>query len=79
MISTHPSRDGVRGVWESLADGWAHIRQRAGHALTRFTRVPRDEVITVEDQLADRSAGWGLLAAETTEHEDELPVKLEVP
>ena len=79
MFSTEPLRDGLHNAWDSLAEGWSHLRQRAGQALTRFTRDTRGEVITAEDNLADRSTRWSLLAAEVTEHDNELMVKLEVP
>ncbi len=29
-------KHGLEGVWESLSEGWNHIRERAASALTRF-------------------------------------------
>jgi HSP20 family protein len=66
-------------AWESVAEGWQHLRSRAADALTRFTPAHRPgELETVEDAVVRSGAHWGLLAAEVRETEDALVVRLEV-
>jgi len=67
-------------TWESLAEGWQHLRERAGQALTRFGPLGKhDDLDTWEDQVIRHSADWGLLATEVQEDEHGLTVRLEVP
>jgi len=66
--------------WEHLAEGWHHIRERAGHALTHFHPYKTDSSVeSSDDRLMMSSPRWGLLAAEVSESEDHLTVRLEVP
>jgi len=63
-----------------LAEGWQHLRERAGQALTRFGPLGgRGDLDTWEDQVIRHSADWGLLATEVQEDEHGLTVRLEVP
>lgn len=58
-------------VWDNLTEGGRELMARGSAALTRFT--PRRE---------DMRLGfpqWGLIAAEITEKDDSLVVKLELP
>jgi HSP20 family protein len=67
-------------AWESVAEGWQHLRSRASDALTRFTPTHgHGELETVEDAVVRNAARWGLLAAELRETEDAFVVRLEVP
>ncbi len=73
-------RRGLGKTWESLAEGWQSLRDRAGQALTRFRPLgKRDDLDTWEDQVIRHSADWGLLATEVQEDEQNLTVRLEVP
>ena len=76
-------RNGAHQAWESVLDGWHHLRDLAAHALTRFTPTRREnkegEVETVADQIALAGARWGLLTTEVQETDDEILVRLEAP
>lgn len=73
-------RDDLGRAWETLAEGWEQLRERAAGALTRFNPVAGGgEVQTLEDQVARGGARWGLLAAEVQETAEEVIVRLEVP
>lgn len=71
---------GLAEAWEHVMEGWQGLRERASHALTRFTpRHPRGEVESVEDRIARMSTRWSLLAAEVIEQDDAVLVRLEAP
>ncbi|MFP4606718.1 MAG: Hsp20/alpha crystallin family protein [Thiohalospira sp.] len=73
-------RRGLGRAWDSVLEGWHHLRENAAGALTRF--VPSKdtgEVETPEDRVALRSPRWGLLAADVRETEDAVEVRLEAP
>lgn len=73
-------RQGLHQVLDQMSEGWQHLRERAGQALTRFTpRARRDGLQTVADQAGLRGARWGLLAAEVEDRPDEVVVRLEAP
>lgn len=83
-MGTTSTFDLLRGqlgrAWETLAEGWQHLRTRASDALTRFTPpARRGQLETADDVLARESAGWALLAAEVRETDDEVVVRVEVP
>ncbi len=73
--------EGLDRAWESLAEGWHQLRQRASQAITRFHPLQkrRDEVGSTEDDLMQRAIHWGVVAAEVEERDDEIIVRLEVP
>ncbi len=72
---------GLDRAWESLAEGWQQLRQRASRAITRFQpfRKDSDEIGSAEDELMHRALRWGVVAAEVEERDDEIIVRLEVP
>ena len=71
---------GFQHAWDSLAEGWHALRQRASHALTRFTPVDTaGETQTPPGQLIQHASHWSILAAELTETKDHIIVKLEAP
>ncbi len=73
-------RNGAHQAWESVLDGWHHLRDLAAHALTRFTPHRREgEVETVAEQIELAGARWGLLTTEVQETDDEILVRLEAP
>ncbi len=72
-------RAGLGRAWESLAEGWQHLRERAAGALTRFRPREGGEIETAEEQAVRRAARWGLLAAEVSEEPDRVIVRLEAP
>ena len=73
-------RHGLEHAWDQVAEGWRHLRERAGAALTRFQPLRREgDVQTREEAHARRGAAWGLLAAEVLEDDQAVEVRLEAP
>lgn len=80
MSTLEQIRNGLSRAWDSLADGWQQLGERAAQALTRYTPPHHSGALeTIEDQVAARGARWGLLAAEVQENDDEVVVRLEAP
>jgi Molecular chaperone (small heat shock protein) len=80
MSTLEQIRHGLSRAWDSMAEGWQQLRERAAQAMTRYTPARHGGAVeTAEDQIAARSARWGLLAAEVQENEDEVVVRLEAP
>jgi HSP20 family protein len=80
MSTLQQLREGLERTWDTLADGWNHLRNRASQALTRFQ--PGDgggSLETADEQFLRHSARWGLLAAEVQETGDHVLIKLEAP
>jgi HSP20 family protein len=69
---------GLGHAWESLAEGWRELSQRATGALTRFkpgSPEPRDQAV---DEMP-RMTSWGFLAADVFDDDDRIVVRLEAP
>ena len=71
-------RRGLNNAWDTVVDGWQHLRDLASHAITRFTPDSR-EVETASDQIALSGSRWGLLTTEVQETDDDVEVRLEAP
>lgn len=69
-------RQGIGRVWQDVVEGWEHLRERAGDALTRFD--PERRVLGGSSEVA-RRGGWSLLAADVRDGAHEIEVRLEVP
>ena len=72
-------REGLDRAWSTLQSGWRNLVNLASDALTRF--LPSDDQDQDEESRALQAAGpgWGLLAAEMRESDDEILVRLEAP
>ncbi len=71
---------GLSRAWESVAEGWTQLQERAGEALTRFYPAQSDRPeAAAEERTALRGARWSLLAAEVRDDDGEILVKLEIP
>jgi HSP20 family protein len=73
-------KHGLEETWNSLGEGWRHLRERTSGALTRFTplsknKAPAEAPASVEVP----SASWALLAGDLFEDNDKFVVRLEVP
>ncbi|HKK04374.1 MAG TPA: Hsp20/alpha crystallin family protein [Gammaproteobacteria bacterium] len=80
MSTLDQIRRGFGHAWESLAEGWQQLRERAAHALTRFSPVHHEGGLqTAEEQVVQRAPRWALLAAEVEERDKEIVVRLEAP
>lgn len=80
MNSLDQMRRQFHQTWDSLAEGWRALMDRAGHALTRFTplRSPGD-LESRGERLAREAPGWGLLAAELRDDATRIVVRIEAP
>ncbi|MFP4695968.1 Hsp20/alpha crystallin family protein [Thiohalospira sp.] len=81
-MDTRAIRQRMNRAWDTLAEGWNHLAQRASQALTRFYPVRhRDEagVETARERHEHAGAAWGLLAAEVSDTADNVVVELEAP
>lgn len=81
MSTLQHLREDMNQVWDTLVDGWRHLYHRAANAITRFTpHEPKGELVRRdEEEIAFRSSGWGVLAAEVFDNEDQVVVRLEAP
>ena len=82
MSTLHQLRDGLNEAWDTLVDGWHRLYRRAEGAITRYTVGAKAREETVEGEgreIAIRSAGWGVLAAEVFDDTDMVVVRLEAP
>lgn len=75
-------KQGFASFWDSVAEGWQHLRRTASSALTGFrpgaqTNLPaRSEV---DDTFYLPSIGWSMLGGDVFEDEMRVVVRLEVP
>lgn len=70
-------REGMTQAWGSLMEGWRQLYTRAAGAMTRFR--PRSGTEDPGGELLLRSAGWGVLAGEVYDGDDEVVVRIEAP
>lgn len=67
-------------LWDQVSEGWQHLVERAGDALTHFTPTHTgDEADREASELVRRSSKWGLLAAEVKEDDNNIVIKVEAP
>lgn len=69
-------------LWDSVAEGWQHLRQSASGALTGFksgqtTNLPSKG--EVDDIFFMPSGGWSMLGGDVFEDDKRLVVRLEIP
>jgi HSP20 family protein len=81
MSTLNQLREGLNEAWDTLVDGWQRLYRRASGAITRFTpgKKAREDDKGTKQEIAVRSAGWGVLAAEVFDDNDKIVVRLEAP
>ncbi len=81
MANWHELKEGAENVLHSVSDGWRQLIDRASGALTRYLPgLTREDKNGAEAQeVARRSSGWGMLAAEVSETAGKVIVRLEAP
>ena len=82
MSTLQQLRKGVNHAWDSVLEGWQKLYHHAAGAITQFTpgKKSHNELSTADDQdLVLRSSGWGVLAAEVFDDNDQVVVRLEAP
>ncbi|MEW6704741.1 MAG: Hsp20/alpha crystallin family protein [Pseudomonadota bacterium] len=75
-------KHGLEHAWDSFADGWREMRERAANAVTRYRPSAAAQAQPGgKDELPPMplSAGWGLLAADVYDTDDQVIVRLEAP
>lgn len=77
MSTLQQIKSGVSQAWDTLVDGWQQLYRRAASAITRFTRGEGSE--EEQQELALRSAGWGMLPAEVFDDDEKVVVRIEAP
>jgi len=81
MSTLQQLREGMNQAWDALVDGWRDLYRRASNAITRFTpHTPKGELVAGDkEEIAIRSSGWGVLAAEIFDDDDRVIVRIEAP
>lgn len=80
MSSLEQFRHGLNRIWDNLAEGWQHLRERAGQAMTRYSPPTRGgQLETATDRFIRNTSRWGVLAAELQEDKNSVTVRLEAP
>jgi len=82
MSTLNQVREGLSEVWDSLMDGWQRLYRRAAGAITRFTPtkyVGKEGEAEAAREVATRSIGWGVLAAELFDDDEKIVVRVEAP
>lgn len=71
---------GLGRAWDSLAEGWTQLRDRAGQAITRFSpSAKQGEIETLDERIMRQASRWGIVAAEVSETDDMVRVRIEAP
>ena len=81
MATFQQLKQNIGHAWEYLAEGWDSLTRKATNAITRFTSSDNKDKHSDEEhkELANRNAGWGVMAAEVFDDDDRVIVRLEAP
>ena len=75
-------KEGFSSMWGSMAEGWQHLRQSAGSALTGFKPSAQTNMPTrsdVDDAFYQPSLTWSMLGGDLFEDDKRVVVRLELP
>ncbi len=75
-------KQGLSSLWDSVAEGWQHLRQSASTALTGFRAGDRTNLpaqADVDDAFYLPSRSWAMLGGDLFEDDKRVVVRLEVP
>ncbi len=70
---------GAHGALDALIDGWQRLYRRAAGSITRYTPGRKAREGGEGGALAERNAGWGILASEVFEDDEKLVIRVEAP
>lgn len=75
-------RQGLSSLWDSVAEGWQHLRRSAASALTGFkpgqdTNLPAKS--EVDDVFFMPSGTWSMLGGDLFEDDTRLVARIEIP
>ncbi len=69
-------------LWGSVTEGWQHLLQSAGSALTRFKPGQESQMPSraeVDSRLYRPTFGWSMLGGDVFEDENRLVARVEIP
>lgn len=75
-------KQGLSSFWETVGQGWQHLRQSASNALTRFKPHGKTDLpakTEVDDMFFIPSGTWSMLGGNVFEDDNRVVVQLEVP
>lgn len=78
MSALEHVRQSVGHAWDSLREGWRDFYRQAAGAVTRFKPSEKAAEKTAQP-VATAGTGWGVLAAEVSEDDKRVHVRLEAP
>lgn len=75
-------KQGLSTFWDSVAEGWQHLRQSASSAITGFkpsaqTNMPAKS--DIDDAFYIPSRGWSMLGGDLFEDDKRVVARLELP
>lgn len=75
-------KQGLSTFWDSVAEGWQHLRQSASSAITGFkpsaqTNMPAKS--DIDDAFYIPSRGWSMLGGDLFEDDRRVVARLELP
>lgn len=82
MSAMNQLREGLHEAWDNLVDGWNRFYRRASGAMTRYTPGKKGQGEASSDQQQEillRNAGWGVLAAEVFDDDEDIVMRVEAP
>ncbi len=81
MSTLQQMREGLNEALDTLLEGWQRLYRFAAGAITRFTpgKAAGQPDAGEGQDLATRSIGWSVLAAEVFDSDDKIVVRLEAP
>jgi HSP20 family protein len=75
-------KQGLSSLWDSMAEGWQHMRQSASTALTGFKAEDRTNLPApsdVDDVFYMPSRSWAMLGGDLFEDDKRVVVRIEMP
>lgn len=75
-------KEGLSSFWDSVAEGWQHLRRSASGAITGFkpsTQTNLPAKTDIDDAFYMPSMGWSMLGGDLFEDDKRVVVRIEVP
>lgn len=75
-------RQGLSSFWDSVTEGWQHLRRSASSALTRFKPNEQSNLpakTDIDDMFYIPSGTWSMLGGNLFEDNQRVIVQLEIP
>lgn len=75
-------KQGLSSFWDSVAEGWQHLRRSASTAVTRFRPSAQTNLPSpgdIDDTFFIPSMGWSMLGGDVFEDDKRVIVRLELP